>query len=122
MNPFEFFIDIILIFIIMIYLIFFFNQVYSIYKVKKRTNILNEYINLTDMVFDFYRKNNTSMSYYNEYKHFENIINRFIGNDDYKDINNYKKDILEIKELYKNIIPEIKKEYRQEKLKNILKL
>ncbi len=29
--------------------------------------------------------------------------------------------MLEIKEIYKDIIPEIKKEYRQEKLKNILK-
>ncbi len=29
--------------------------------------------------------------------------------------------MLEIKEIYKDIIPEIKKEYRQAKLKNILK-
>ncbi len=106
---------------VIIYLLFIGNQIYIIYKIKKRKKIVDEYIKLSDFVFNFYKKSNTNLNYYNEYKRFEIIINRFIGNSNYKDIGFYKKDILEIKELYKNIIPEIKKEYRQEKLKNILK-
>ena len=106
---------------VIIYLLFISNQIYIIYKIKKRKKIVDEYIKLTDVVFNFYKKSNTNLNYYNEYKRFEIIINKFIGNSNYKDVDSYKKDIQEIKELYKDIIPEIKKEYRQEKLKNILK-
>lgn len=105
---------------VIIYLLFIGNQIYIIYKIKEK-KIVDEYIKLTDVVFDFYKKSNTTLKYYNEYKRFEIIINRFIGNGDSKDVDSYKKDMLEIKEIYKDIIPEIKKEYRQEKLKNILK-
>lgn len=106
---------------IIIYLLFISNQIYVIYKIEKRKKIVDEYIKLTDVVFNFYNNSNTNLNYYNEYKRFEIIINRFIGNGNYKDFDSYKKDILEIKEIYKDIIPEIKKEYRQEKLKRALK-
>ena len=106
---------------VIIYLLFIGNQIYIIYKINKRKKIVDEYIKLTDVVFNFYKKSNTTLKYYNEYKRFEIIINRFIGNDDSKNVDSYKKDILEIKEIYKDIIPEIKKEYRQEKLKRALK-
>ena len=106
---------------VIIYLLFIGNQIYIIYKIKKRKKILDEYIKLTDIIFDFYKKRNITHDYYNEYKWFEIIINRFIRNSNYKDVDSYKKDIQEIKELYKDIIPEIKKEYRQEKLKRALK-
>ena len=59
------------------------------------------------------------MIYPSHYDKFIKIINKHIGSIDL--YIHFREDIIELKELHKDIIPEIKKEYRQEKLKRALK-
>ena len=101
------------------WLIFIIYQFYDIYKIKKNIKLQREYSKLTSIIFEFYRKDCNFITYKNNYNKFTTIINKHIGSINI--YNNYKEDIIELKELHKDIIPEIKKEYRQEKLKRALK-
>ena len=101
------------------WLLFIIHEFYDIYKIKKNIKLQREYSKLTSIIFEFYRKDYNFYKYSNYYNRFSTIINKHIGSINI--YNNYKEDIIELKELHKDIIPEIKKEYRQEKLKRALK-
>lgn len=101
------------------WLVFVINQCYDIYKIKKNIKLQTEYSKLTNIIFDFYRKDYNFLTYKNNYDKFIIIINKHIGSIDL--YNHYIEDIIELKELHKDIIPEIKKEYRKDKLKRALK-
>ncbi len=93
--------------------------IHQCYDIKKNIKLQREYSKLTSIIFEFYRKDYNFITYSNYYNRFITIINKHIGSINI--YNNYKEDIIELKELHKDIIPEIKKEYRQEKLKRALK-
>lgn len=100
-------------------LLFVIHQFYKIYKIKKDIKLQKEYSKLTSIIFEFYRKDYKFAVYPSHYDKFIKIINKHIGSIDL--YNNYIENIIELKELHKDIIPEIKKEYRKDKLKRALK-
>lgn len=89
-------------------------------KYKKRKSLLEEYSNISDKIFDFYRNNtNNLIKYKEEYTKFFRITNIFIAS---SEITNEMLIIYinELKDLYSNIIPSLKKEKRKKVIKKII--
>jgi len=125
---------IIVIFVVVFLLIVFLNTPYSseVRKVdssyENYMKVSSEYSRRTNIIFNFYREDAVNMmqKYGEEYNKFEKILDLKYPDDSYKNnklsenIKRMEEKSKKVFELYKDIIPEFKKESRNQKLEEIL--